>query len=465
MARRTTTGRRRGVPHLRVVGPPDASPPVLDPRGGAAAGGLRQASPAHPAGRGTPPSPARRARPAPSSTPRPEPLARPDRSVTLLLLSTAWLTLLGLVMVLSASSVSAYARFGSSFLFFRRQLVYALVGAVVLAVTARMHHRAWERLCVPLLFGSVALLALVLHPAAGTVAGGSARWIAVGPVTVQPSEMAKLAVVCFASTLLSRRWPHLGDVGRLAMPLLPVVGVVCALIMLQPDLGTTVIVASTVLVLLFVAGARLRHLLVGVAGGGVLVLGLIYVEGYRWERLVSFLDPWRDPLGSGYQSIQSLIALTSGGPFGVGLGAGRQKWLYVPNAHTDFIFSIIGEELGLAGNLLVVALFLVFVWAGIRIAFRAPDALGRLLAAGITGWIGIQALVNLGAVTALLPITGVPLPFVSFGGSSLVVSLAAVGVMASVGRAAEREAGARRRGPTAGGASRRPQPAAGGAPA
>ena len=187
-------------------------------------------------------------------------------------------------------------------------------------------------------------------------------------------------------------------------------------------------------VLLFVAGARLKHLIFGGLLGGGLGLTLMYVEGYRWARLTSFLDPWADPQGSGYQVIQSIIGITSGGPFGLGLGASRQKWLFVPNGHTDFIYAIIGEEFGLAGMIVILMLFGVLVFAGIRVALRAPDAFGRLLAAGITGWLGLQALVNLGAVTGVLPITGVPLPFVSFGGSSLVISLVAVGVLVSIAR-------------------------------
>jgi cell division protein FtsW len=359
---------------------------------------------------------------------------RNDRVVTLLVGSTAALTLLGLIMVLSASSVEAYARFGSSFRFFNRQVVYAVVGSLAMAVTMRMHHRAWQRLCVPMLFVSVVLLALVLLPGFGTVAGGSARWIELGPVTIQPSEFAKLALIAFGAALLSKRWQRIHDLRQLALPLLPVVGVVCGLILLQPDLGTAVIVVASVFVLLLAAGARVRHLLAGGAATSTLGLGLIYIEGYRWSRFVSFLNPWADPQGNGYQVIQSLIALTSGGVFGVGLGASRQKWQYVPNAHTDFIYSIIGEELGLVGMLLVLVLFGVLVYAGIRVALAAPDAFSRLLAAGIIGWIGAQALINLGAVTGLLPITGVPLPFVSFGGSSLVVSLMAVGILASVAR-------------------------------
>ncbi|HEX6208587.1 MAG TPA: putative lipid II flippase FtsW [Actinomycetota bacterium] len=366
---------------------------------------------------------------------------RNDRHVTMLVVSTAALTLLGLIMVLSASSVEAYARFGSSFLFFNRQVVYAVVGSLAMAVTMRMRHRAWERLAGPMLLLSVVLLAMVLLPGFGTVAGGSARWIELGPVTIQPSEFAKLSVVAFGAALLSRRWHRIEDLRQLAVPLLPVAGVVCGLILLQPDLGTAVIIVTSVFVLLVAAGARMRHLLVGAFATGTVGLGLIYVEGYRWSRFVSYLDPWADPQGSGYQVIQSLIAITSGGPFGVGLGASRQKWQYVPNAHTDFIYSIIGEELGLAGMLVVLGLFAVLVYAGIRVAIAAPDAFSRLLAAGIVGWIGGQALINLGAVTGLLPITGVPLPFVSFGGSSLVVSLAAVGILASIARRGRAERG------------------------
>lgn len=358
-----------------------------------------------------------------------------ERLAAVLILSTVSLTLVGLIMVLSASFVEAYARYGSSFLFFKRQFLYAVVGVGAMALAARMRYAAWERLCAPLLVLVGVLLVLVLHPAAGTVAGGSARWLTVGPVTAQPSELAKLAVVTFAAALLARRWQRIGDLRQLALPLLPVVGVICGLILLQPDLGTTVIVAGAVFVLLFVAGARLKHLLAGSALVGSLGLALIYVEGYRWARLTSFLDPWADPQGSGYQVIQSMIGITSGGPLGVGLGASRQKWLYVPNGHTDFIYAIIGEEFGLVGMLVILLLFGSLVFAGIRVAIRAPDTFGRLLAAGLTGSLGLQALVNLGAVTGLLPITGVPLPFVSFGGSSLVVSLVAVGVLLSIARA------------------------------
>jgi cell division protein FtsW len=361
----------------------------------------------------------------------------PDRTVALLLVTTASLLLIGVAMVLSASSVSAYDRFGSSFLFFNRHVAYAAAGVAVGAVTARMRYRAWERLSAPALLLAVALLGIVLHPAAGTVAGGSSRWIALGPLTVQPSEFAKLAMVTFGASLLARRWKRIHSLRSLTIPLLPLVALVCGLILLQPDLGTAVIIGGTVFALLFVAGARLRHLAVGGSAAVAIGFGAIYAEGYRWARFVSFTNPWADPHGNGYQTIQSFIGLGSGGLFGVGLGASRQKWLSLPNAHTDFIYSIIGEELGLIGALCVLLLFGAFLYAATRISLRAPDALGRLLGAGITAWIGLQAVVNLGAVTGLLPITGVPLPFVSFGGSSLVSLLAAVGVLVSIARASQ----------------------------
>jgi cell division protein FtsW len=354
------------------------------------------------------------------------------RSVALLLIPTAFLTITGLVMVLSASSVSAYARYGSSFLFFRRQVAYAAVGALALAVTARMRYPAWRRLAGPLLVLTVVLLGLVLHPAAGRVAGGSARWLQLGPVTVQPSELAKLALVVFAAAAVSRRWRPGAEPGAFLVPLVPVAGLVCGLVYLQPDLGTTVILAGTALLVLFAAGVRLRYL-VG-SSAALAGLALLTMQPYQRARLVAFLDPWADARNTGYQLIQSLIALASGGWFGVGLGASRQKWLYVPNAHTDFIFAILGEELGLVGALAVLAAFALLLYAGVRIALAAPDGFGRLLAAGIVSWLGLQAIVNLGAVTGLLPITGVPLPLVSFGGSSLVVTLASVGILVSVAR-------------------------------
>jgi cell division protein FtsW len=368
--------------------------------------------------------------------------------VLVLLGSTALLTAIGLVMVLSASSVSAYAHYGTSFLFFKRQAGYAVVGAIGLFLTSHVRYRAWQRLWVPLMLLTVALLVMVLHPAAGTVAGGSARWIALGPITIQPSEFAKLAMVTFAAAVLVKKWNHLDEPLHLVVPLLLVVGLVCGLILLQPDLGTTVLVAGIVFVVLFAAGVRFRYLLAGLVVGSGLGMALVMSRPYQRVRLLAFLHPWHDPQNTGYQLIQSLIGLGSGGMFGVGLGASRQKWMYTPNAHTDFIFSILGEELGLVGEFVVLLLFGMLVYSGIRIAMSARDTFGRLLAAGITGWLGLQTLVNLGTVTGLLPVTGVPLPLVSFGGSSLIATLAAIGILVNIGRSAAEPVKARANGPS-----------------
>jgi cell division protein FtsW len=354
-------------------------------------------------------------------------------SVTLLLAPALLLTAIGLVMVLSASSVTAYEESGSSFLFFNRQVIYALVGVIGLVVVARMPHTVWKGLSLPLLLVTVVLLLLALT--AGRAAYGASRWLYIGSISLQPAELAKLALLTFTATVLSAKWRRLDELRHVVVPILPVTAVVAGIVILQRDLGTTVILCGSVFLLLFVAGVRMKWLAVGGLGGLLMSIALIFGEGYRKSRFLSYTNPGADPSGAGYQLIQGYIALGSGGWFGVGLGASRQKWGSVPNAHTDFIFAILGEELGLVGEFVVLALFGLLIYAGIRIAVRAPDTFGRLLAAGITGWFGLQAIVNLGAVTGLMPITGVPLPFVSFGGSALVVTLVSVGVLASIARA------------------------------
>jgi cell division protein FtsW len=355
-------------------------------------------------------------------------------TVLLLLVPTALLVPIGIVMVFSASSVSAYRDYGSSFFFVQRQIVYSLAGLAVLTGGALLPYRAWRRLSVPLLGVTVLLLIVVLSPSAGTVAGGSARWIEIGPLTIQPSELAKFALIAFVATVLTRKQRHLDDLMHLALPLVPVVGLVAWLVMRQPDMGTTVLLAGTVFCMLFAAGVRLRHLGMVAGTGAVLGYALVMSETYRRERLLAFLHPWADAQNTGYHLIQGFIALGSGGLFGVGLGASRQKWGSVPNAHTDFIFAILGEELGLIAAMIVLVLFGCLIYAGLRVAARAPDTFGRLLATGIVAWIGLQTVVNLGAITGLLPITGVPLPLLSYGGSSLIVTLGAIGVLVNIAR-------------------------------
>jgi cell division protein FtsW len=367
----------------------------------------------------------------------------------LLAVVVAVLCLIGLVMVLSASSVQALREDGSSWLYFRRQVLWVLAGTGALLVAARIDYRRLRRLGVPMLLLAIALLVLVRVPGFGITAGGATRWLGLGTWRFQPSELAKLALVLFGADLLARRATS-PDAARAALrPMLVVFGVVGVLILQQPDLGTTLIAGCVVLCLLFVAGTPLRTMtgLLGTGAAAAFVLGM--AEPYRRERMLSFLNPWADADNTGYQVVQSLVGLGTGRLTGVGVGASRAKWGFLPNAHTDFIFSIIGEELGLLGSLLVLALFAAFAVLGVRAALRAPDRYGMLLATGITAWVTGQAVVNIGAVVGVLPVSGVPLPFVSFGGSSLVLLMAATGVLLNVAGQGRPPAGAARVAPRA----------------
>jgi len=280
----------------------------------------------------------------------------------------------------------------------------------------------------------MALLVLVLVPGVGVTVGGSARWLGIGQARFQPSEVMKLAMLLFTADLVARRTARWGSAAVVLQPVLLVTGAAALLILKQPDMGTAMIMVVIVLTVLFVGGvplARMGLLTLAVSSAGVF---FSLAEGYRRARMFSFMNPWKDPSNTGYQMAQSLVALGTGHLTGVGLGASRAKWGFLPNAHTDFIFAIIGEELGLVGTVLVVALFAVIAVLGVRAAIRAPDHFGTLLASGVTVWVVGQAVINVGAVIGILPVTGVPLPFVSFGGSSLVITMAAVGMLANVAR-------------------------------
>ncbi|MDQ4070897.1 MAG: putative lipid II flippase FtsW [Actinomycetota bacterium] len=359
-----------------------------------------------------------------------------DSGWVLLAAVVAMLCAIGLMMVLSASSVEALRSYGGAWVFFQRQVVWVAIGTVVLLGAAMVDYRRWRRAVAPLLAVSAVLLVLVLVPGVGITAGGSSRWLGTDSLRVQPSELAKLAVLLFAADLLARRAERVGEWHMVMRPLLVTTGLVAGLVLLQPDMGTAMLMVLVVLVLLFVGGVPLLPM----AGLGVVTsvfaVFLAKVEGYRWDRVSSFRDPFGDFSHTGYQVAQSLVALGTGHVGGVGLGASRAKWGFLPNAHTDFIFAIVGEELGLVGTFLVVALFVTFAVLGVRTALRAPDRFGALLAGGVTAWVCGQAMVNMGAVTSLLPVTGVPLPFVSFGGSSLVVTMAATGILLNVARQA-----------------------------
>jgi cell division protein FtsW len=344
--------------------------------------------------------------------------------------------LLGLVMVMSASSVVALDEYGSSWYFVTRQAAWAAVGAVALVVVARIDYHRWRRFSGPFLLLALGLLVLVLVPGIGRGANGATRWIGVGPLTVQPAEVAKLALLVWIADLLARRASYMHNLRATLRPVIVVLAVVATLVMLQPNLGTTIVLAAITLALCFVAGAPLAPL-AGWATIGIGTATALALEApYRRSRVLMFLDPWADPMDKGYQNIQSLVGLASGGIAGTGLGASRAKWGFLPYAHTDFIFAIIGEELGLVGATVVVGLYVLLAIIGVRVGLHAPDRFGLLLAVGVTAWFGMQAFVNIGAVIGILPITGVPLPFVSSGGSSLLVSMVGAGLLLSVARQA-----------------------------
>lgn len=371
----------------------------------------------------------------PATATRSRPPARRSSGGAVLLTSVVVvLCLVGLVMVLSSSSVQAYRRYGSSWVFFRRQVLWVTLGSVALVAMARVDYRRWRAAGVPLLGASVLLLVAVLVPGVGVSVNGSARWLGVGAWRIQPGEVAKLALLLYCCAVLARRLDSRPDEDMRLAPVLLPFGLVGLLVMLQPDMGTTLVLGSLVFALLFVAGGRLRSMagLTGLAVAGAFVLGI--VEPYRRARMMSFLNPWADASNTGYQVVQSLVGMGTGRLVGVGVGASRAKWGFLPNAHTDFIFAIVGEEVGLLGALLLLSLFAGFAVLGIRAAAAAPDAFGRLLAVGITAWVTAQAFINIGAVVGLLPVSGVPLPFVSFGGSSLVILMAAVGMLVNITR-------------------------------
>jgi len=372
-------------------------------------------------------------------TARPVPTPRPTPTFVALLAVLLALNLLGLVMVLSASSVSALDAHDSSWYVALRQAMFLGFGLLGGALVMRVDYHRWRRLAAPALVASGILLVLVRVPGLGTTANGATRWLGWGPLIFQPSEVAKLTVLLFVADLLARRAAWMSDARATLFPVLVVLGTFGLLLMVQPNLGTTIVLGAIVLSLLYVAGTPLLPLAGLAAAGGALTAVLAFAAPYRRARVLAFLDPWKDYENTGYQTIQSLVGLASGGITGTGLGQSRAKWGFLPYAHTDFIFAIIGEELGLLGALTVVGLFVAFCVLGARAALMAPDRFGMLLAAGITSWFGVQAFINIGAVIGILPITGVPLPFVSYGGTSLVINLVAAGLLLNVARQGRRQ--------------------------
>ena len=355
-----------------------------------------------------------------------------DRGV---LLSTFFLLGIGLLMVGSAGVAYGDIRFDDGYFFFKRQLIGVALGLALLYLCQKIPYAFFRKIAVPLFLTGIVLLVLVLVPGIGTSASGASRWVALGPVSFQPSEVMKLGlIVYFAAFFSGSHESRKTDFFEGAMPFVVLLGIITFLLLRQPDVGTLGIIFVIAFAIFFAAGAKISHLGI-LAGAGLAGLAaLIMAAPYRMRRFLVFLDPGHDPSGAGYQIHQALIALGSGGLFGVGLGHGRQKFLYLPEPMTDSIFAVIGEELGLVGCAVVVALFIFFAIYGLRVARNAPDEFGRLLAVGIVSWVVFQAFINIFAITGLIPLTGIPLPFISYGGTSIAVTLAAIGILLNISK-------------------------------
>lgn len=364
------------------------------------------------------------------------PRRTPDVS---LFIAVVALLSLGIVMIYSASAIVALDRFGDSAFFLKRQLLWTLLGLGAMSVALTIHYERLRRATPVLLLVVAVALVAVLVPGVGRMAGGARRWITLGPLNFQPAEAAKLVLVLYLANYLTNRGVAVRRIATVWPPLL-VTGGLFGLLVLQPDMGSAMMLGGLAAVMLFLGGASLWHL-AGLGLAALPPLALVTVwEAYRVRRLLAFLDPWRDPRGSGFHIIQSLLALGSGGLLGLGLGASRQKFFYLPERHTDFIFAILGEELGLMGTGAVILLFAFVAVRGFRIARAAPDRYGTLLAGGITASIVGQAMLNIGVASGLLPITGVPLPFLSFGGSSLLTTCLGVGILLNISQYSVRRA-------------------------
>ena len=357
--------------------------------------------------------------------------APPD---TWLLAAVGTLVGIGMVMIFSASSATAYAHYHDTAYFFKRQMVWLAVAGVCGYAAYRLDYRVLRRWAPAVTVAAALALIAVMIPHLGVGAGGSRRWLGSAALSFQPSEFAKLALVIYIAAAVTYNPDRIRSLTRGVWPLLIVSFAMAGLVLVEPDMGTASILVFVAFTLLFIAGARIPHLIMVLLAIIPPFALSVLAAPYRRARIFAFLDPWKDPQNTGFHIVQSLLALGSGGAFGLGLGLSRQKFFYLPEQYTDFIFAIVGEELGLLGALFVVALFLIFAYRATRIALAAPDDFGFFLAIGCTTMIVIQAFINIGVTTASWPVTGVPLPFISFGGSSLIASLIAVGLILNVGR-------------------------------
>lgn len=350
----------------------------------------------------------------------------------LLLMATLALITFGTVMIYSSSSLMALEKFKDGEFFIKKQIFFVTIGMVTMVLFSKIHYTIWRKLAYPILFVSVVMLCLLLVPGFGVRAGGATRWLRMGIASFQVSELVKVGMVIFLSDFLSKRCNHVSEIKLPFFVALGITGLVAFLILRQPDYGTAMLVSAITLIMFFLAGIKMRHLLVMGALFIPLAVLLLFMKGYRIERLTSYLDPWKDPLNSGFQIIQSFISFGSGGATGVGLGGGMQKLFYLPEPHTDFILAIIAEESGLIGVVMVISFYAILIYRGLAISYRMDDFFANLLAVGLTLVVAFGAVINIFGVMGLIPLKGIALPFLSYGGSSLLTSMAAVGILLNI---------------------------------
>lgn len=345
---------------------------------------------------------------------------------------------IGIVMIYSASAIYAHEKMGDSLYFIKRHLIYLAIGIIFMFLTMSVNLDDLKRYAKPLALTTIMILLIVLIPHIGREASGARRWFKLGPINFQPSELAKLTIIIYLADLVSRK-----DAATMKkfwqgfVPPMIALGLMTGLILLEPDLGTAITISVISIFMLYISGIRVSHMLSIIVAAMPALYLLIFSVAYRRKRMLAFLNPWADKKGIGFQIIQSFVALGSGGLLGVGLGKSRQKLFYLPASHTDFIFSIIGEELGFVGTFSVLALFAIFFWQGMRISFKAVGTFEKLLAFGIVSLIALETLINIGVTSGALPTKGLPLPFISYGGSGLIFHLAAVGLLLNVSRRCE----------------------------
>lgn len=360
---------------------------------------------------------------------------KPHKPDYILLFATLSLITFGIMIILSVSSVISQNKFGESYYYFRHQLLYGIAaGLFIWLIIQKINYKIWGRIAILLMFLSIVLLFLIFIPKIGYNYGGATRWINIGYLSIQPSEITKLTFIIYLAAWLGAKKKEIQSFAYGLLPFLLITGIISALIIFQPDIGTLGVIALTAMIIFFSAGAKIQHIILIIFGGFSGFYALVKTAPYRMERFTAFLHPEIDPKGIGYQINQALLAMGSGGLLGIGLGHSRQKYSFLPEPIGDSIFALAAEEIGFIGSIFLISIFLVFIFRGLKIAKNSPDKFGQLLAIGITSWIGIQVFINIAGISGLIPLTGITLPFISYGGSSMIMTLIGAGILLNISK-------------------------------